>query len=72
MGTHLRDLSESCLMNTNMRGFRWFSKTFRHCALDDSSLCIERVNNYILRFEGDPFFMKILTKQSYSCPYFVK
>ena len=26
MGTHLRVLSESYLMNTNMAGFRWFSK----------------------------------------------
>ena len=26
MGTHLRVLSESFLMNTNMTGFRWFSK----------------------------------------------
>ena len=28
MGTHLRVLSGSCLMSTNMTGFRWFSKTF--------------------------------------------
>ena len=26
MGTHLRVLSESHTMNTNMTGFRWFSK----------------------------------------------
>ena len=26
MGTHLRVLSESYAMNTNMTGFRWFSK----------------------------------------------
>ena len=28
MGTHLRVLNESFLMNTNMIGFRWFSKIF--------------------------------------------
>ena len=28
MGTHLRVLSESYLMNANMAGFRWFSKSF--------------------------------------------
>ena len=28
MGTHPRILSESFLMNTNMTGFRWFSKIF--------------------------------------------
>ena len=26
MGTHLRELSESYPMNTNMTGFRWLSK----------------------------------------------
>ena len=26
MGTHLRVLSKSILMNTNMTGFRWFTK----------------------------------------------
>ena len=26
MGTHMRVLSESFPMNTNMTGFRWFSK----------------------------------------------
>ena len=28
MGIHLRELSDSYPMNTNMTGFRWFSKTF--------------------------------------------
>ena len=28
MGTHLRVLSESFQMNTNMTGFRWFCKIF--------------------------------------------
>ena len=28
MGTHLRVLSESYLMNINMNGFRWFLKIF--------------------------------------------
>ena len=28
MGTHIRVLSESYPMNTNMTGFRWFSKIF--------------------------------------------
>ena len=32
MGTHLRVLSESHPMNTNMRGFSWFSKTLCSCA----------------------------------------
>ena len=35
MGTYLRVLSESCPMNTNMTGFRWFSKIF-------ASLCFGR------------------------------
>ena len=35
IGTHLRVLSESYLMNTNMTVFRWFSKIF-------ASLCFGR------------------------------
>ena len=35
MGTHLRVLSESYQMNTNMTRFRWF------CALDVSSHCVK-------------------------------
>ena len=31
-------------MNTNMTGFRWFQKSLRTCALDESSLRIVRVN----------------------------
>ena len=31
-------------MNTNMTGFRWFSKIVHPCALEESSLSIERVN----------------------------
>ena len=43
MGTHLRVLNESFQMNTNMTGFRWFSSIFVSCALDESSLTIQRV-----------------------------
>ena len=43
MGTHLRVLSESFPMNTNMTGFRWFSKIFAICASGESSLSIRRV-----------------------------
>ena len=35
MGTHLKVLSETFPMNTNMTGFRWFSKLF-------ASLCVGR------------------------------
>ena len=28
MGTHLRELSEGYLINTNMTGFRWFTQIF--------------------------------------------
>ena len=36
MGTHIRVLSKSYHMNTNMTGFRWFQKTLRLCPLDES------------------------------------
>ena len=44
MGTHLRVLSESFPMNTNITGFRCFSKTLHPYASDESSLSIARVN----------------------------
>ena len=44
MGTHLRVLSESYVMNTNMIGFRPFSKSLYHCALDKNTFRIGRVN----------------------------
>ena len=43
MGTHLRALSDSYLMNTNMTAFRWFSKTVASFAFDDISFSIGRV-----------------------------
>ena len=43
MGTHLRILGESYLMNTNVKRFRWFKKSLHPCALDVSSLNIGRV-----------------------------
>ena len=45
VGTHLRVLSESYPMNTNVTGFRWFSKILLPCALDESSLSIGRVTS---------------------------
>ena len=45
--THLKVLSESFPMNTNMTGFRRFQKLLRPCASDESSLSTGRVNtNY--------------------------
>ena len=43
MNTHLRVLNESYLMNTNMTGFRRFSKIFASYALNESSLSIGSV-----------------------------
>ena len=44
MGTHLRVLSASFPMNTNMTGFRIFQKSLRPCALGESTLSIGRVD----------------------------
>ena len=47
MGTHLKVLSESFPMNTNMTGFRWFSKIFEFLCLGQNySLSIGRVNPF--------------------------
>ena len=43
MGTHLRELSESLPMNTNMTGLDGFQKSLRPYALDESSLSIGNV-----------------------------
>ena len=50
IATHLRLLSESYPMNTNLTWFIQFSKNFLYpCALDESSLSIGRVkSNQIL------------------------
>ena len=58
IGTHMRVLIENYLMNTNMTGFRWFSKYLRRCALDESSISIGRAKNHwvvcIRSFQDDP------------------
>ena len=44
MGTHMKVLSESFPMNTNMTGFRCFFQKYLHpCALAESSLSIGKV-----------------------------
>ena len=48
MGTHLRVLSKSYPMNTNMTGLDGFQKSLRPCGLDESSLSIGRVNMHYL------------------------
>ena len=40
MGTHLRVLSKSYPVNTNMTGLDGFRKTLRPCTLAESSLSI--------------------------------
>ena len=44
MGTHMRVLSESYPMNTNMTSLDGLLKSLHPCALDESSLSIGRVN----------------------------
>ena len=51
MGTHLRVLSESFPMNTNMTGFRGFSKSLGPCTLGQvSGLSIGRVKSLLVGF----------------------
>ena len=49
IGTHLRALSESYPMNTNMSGFRWFSKIAVSLCFGQSSLSIG-LDNYYCNF----------------------
>ena len=56
MGTHLTVLSESFPLNTNMTGFRWFSKNLAtKCALDESSysIGIVKLTTVFLKLVGD-------------------
>ena len=41
-------------MNTNMIGFRWFSKIFASLCLDESSLSIGRVKKNLQIFSHKP------------------
>ena len=43
MGTHLRVLSKSFLMNTNLTGLRWFSEIFASSCFGQNSLSIGMV-----------------------------
>ena len=62
MGNHLRVLSESFLMNTNMTGFRCFSvfiKSLHPYSLDESSLSIGRVQ-VSLKFYSNWEWMELM------------
>ena len=52
VSTHLTVLGESFPINTNIRGFRWFSKILSHCSLDESSLSIGWVKKDGPKFSG--------------------
>ena len=45
MGAHLRELSESYPMNTNMTGLDGFQKSLHSCSLDKSRFSIGRVKS---------------------------
>ena len=48
MGTHLRELAESYPMNTNMTGFRWFSKIFAFlCFGRKVASALEGLNGFV-------------------------
>ena len=59
MGTHKRVLNKSYPMNTNMIGFKGFSKKMLHpCATGHGSLSIRRIYQYMLIV----FFLRVLSK----------
>ena len=57
--THLRVLSESYQMNTNMTGFGWFSKSLHRCALDKSSLLIGSVKS-LMEYQLTAAIMEVI------------
>ena len=52
---NLRVLSESYPMNTNMIGFRWFSKIHAPLPMDESGHSIGRVNSMLLISWGSEY-----------------
>ena len=48
MGTHLRVLSKGYLMNTNMTGFRCFSKIFAKVDLALEELTYSKQSDYLV------------------------
>ena len=59
MGTHLRVLSESYPMNTNMTGFLWFSKDFAFLYLGQNIQRVKQANglpSWPYRANSDPYF----------------
>ena len=62
MNTHLRVLSESYPMNTNMRRFRLVS--LRSCALDESSLSIGSVKANEFDHQKEPPIVHSLINKS--------
>ena len=84
MGTHLRVLSESYPMNTNMTWFRWFPKIFAplHFGSGESSLSTGRVNIvqwswqmswwHFMRYEHKQALYELLTRRLQDQPVGVK
>ena len=60
MVTHLRVLSESYPIYTNMTGLGWFKKKLHPCALLESSLSIGRVKDPILHHLSPSLLNKIM------------
>ena len=48
MGTHWRVLNEIYPMNTNMTGFRWFSKYLLHVLWMKDALALEGSGNFLV------------------------
>ena len=71
MGTHLRVLSKSYPMNSNMAGFRWFSKILHSCALDESSLSYGRVKHVAILIYQHYFPTKCEYTQNNSFLFFL-
>ena len=58
-------LSMNYPMNTNMAGFRWFSKSLPPCALGESSLSIGKVKDFdqIVHFEQETWYIYTMSDE---------
>ena len=72
MGTHLKVLSESFPMNTNMTGFRWFSKIFASLCHHWTSLCQELTPPWGGKFLFQKFEISIINMKMQDCNLYLQ
>ena len=72
MGTHLKVLSESYPMSTNITRFQYFSKILRPCDLDEILLSIGRVTEILKNLLSGSIILLVIALKFEIKNYFTK